>query len=344
MTWHLECNNKKLHNKLLAIKENTESAQPIRFRAPETFETHDFSKRDNLSLEELCVQQAKMLRTKYKNINLFYSGGCDSHYILKIFLDSKIKLDKIIMVKSGFKRADFEIDDYAVPFVKKLGIPYEIREPSMEYYKSYYLEAPNATMTQHEYWHHFRLNNHFENLSNTPVDTINLMGKEKSKLCMVNGKWYTYCMDVEVTPQPSQFNFFLEDPRIYAKQCHMLIDQIELHKDQRQYNQITHYDEHQDFWNISMGRYDTQDSFPLKSLEQNGFFNNKDQEAITAAQPNLVIAWKRRNRKLIEQYGDAWFNQGEPAMGTVGVFSDFYCLTENSRKTVDELYPDGFKL
>jgi len=43
----------------------------------------------------------------------------------------------------------------------------------------------------------------------------------------------------------------MDDPKIYAKQCHMLIDKIELHKNKSEYNSIT-YNANQDFWNTGM--------------------------------------------------------------------------------------------
>jgi len=344
MSWHLECNGKQFYDKLSAISENISSGSPIHFKTPSSYKNHDFSQRPKQTLEQLCVKKAKQLREKYEHINLFYSGGCDSHFILKIFLDNNIKIDNVIMVKSGFKRADFEIDDYALPFVRRLGIHYEVRQPDMEYYKKYYLETPNEKRTQHEHWHHFRLNNHFENVSKTLPNTVNVFGKEKPKLCYIDGNWYTYFLDVEVTAQPGQYNFYIEDPTIYSAQCHMLIEKIKIHKSSTEYNHITHYDKHQNFWNLSIGRYDTSEYFPLKILQENGSFNNKDQEAIQTAEPRLVIAWKKRNGRLIEQYGNQWFNQGEPALGTIGVFSDFFCLTKKNIKTVDDLYPDGFKI
>ncbi len=343
MTWHLECNNKKFHSKLDAIKENINTGQPINFVTPQSYLAHDFTTRNSQTLEELCVAQAYKLRSEYKNINLFYSGGCDSHYVLQTFIDNGIKIDKIIMVKSGFRSADFEINDYAWHYVKRTGIDYEIRQPTQDYYKSYYLETPMDTRTQNEYWHHFRLNNHFENLQDTPADTCNIFGKEKPRLCYVDGKWYTYFLDVSTTTQPGQMNFFMDDPMIYAKQCHMLVDKIKSNKNLSEYNFITHYNKHQEFWNIAIGRYSEGELFPLKDLQDFGFHNNKDRLAIQAAEPRLVTAWKRRNGKLIEQYGNKWFNQGDPALGTVGVFSKFFGLTKKEIKTVDELYPGGFK-
>ena len=40
---------------------------------------------------------------------------------------------------------------------------------------------------------------------------------------------------------------------------------------------------------------------------------------------------------------NTWWNNNKPELGTIGIFSEFFCLTKKSVKTVDELYPDGFK-
>jgi hypothetical protein len=247
------------------------------------------------------------------------------------------------MVKSGYRSADFEIEDYALPFVRKLGIPYEVRSPDQEYYEDYYLNDNLKFLTQNEFWHHFRLNNHFENVAKSPKHRVNIFGKEKPKLVFEQNKWYTYFLDVEVTHQLNQTNFFIDNPMLYAKQCHMLKKKIEKHRSPEEYNHITHYNENQDFWNQSIGRY-SEGTFPLKFLNKNGSYNTKDQLAVQSAEPRLVIAWKRRNGRIIKKYGADWFNSGDPSLGPIGVFSKFYCLTKKDTRTVDELYPEGFKI
>ena len=343
MSWHLECNGKIFYNKLKAIEENLKSDQAIQFHTTEIYDEFDFSREPEFSLEQLCKAEAIRLRDSNEELFLYYSGGSDSHYILKIFLDNDIKIDRIIMVKSGYRSADFEISDYALPFVKKSGINYEVCGPDQNYYHDFYRHKPLQFPTQNEYWHHFRLNNHFENLVEPPKHRVNIFGKEKPKLVFEQDKWFTYFMDVEITNQPNQHNFYIENPMIYSKQCHMLKNEIEKAKDPTEYNKITHFNENQDFWNRSIGRYD-KEIFPLKLLNENGCYSNKDYLAIQSAEPRLVIAWKRRNHKLVEQFGTQWFNNGDPRLGTIGVFSKFYCITQKDVKTVDDLYPDGFKV
>lgn len=340
VSWTLGCNNKNFHSKLEAIKEHNLSKQAITFDIPNEYYNYDCVEEPKESLQELCVKEAKHIREKYDKVNLFYSGGCDSHYILQTFLDNNIKLDKMIIVKSGFDKADFEIDQFALPFAKKTNIPIEVRCPDMNYYKKIY-ENKFVSRTQHDQWFHFRLNNDFENVKDTPDNEVNLFGKDKPKLINVENNWYTYFLDVDVTPQPKQYNFYLENPTIHFKQCHMLMRNIIQHKSQEQYNTITFFDEHQDFWNKSIGRYDVC-NFPMKLLQHEGYYNNKDQLAVAQAPLEIVKLWRERNKALVEQYGDAWFNRGDPSLGTVGVFSKFMCLTKKDTKNVDQLFPNGF--
>ena len=343
MTWQYICNNKTFINKLDVVKESKISKQKIDFVVPSAYDTYDFTVNPIESLEELCKQKALDIRTNNDKVVIWYSGGCDSHYVLDVFLKNNIHIDEIHMVKSGFTNADYEIDKYAWPFVKKLGIKTVIHEPTLEYYEKSYVGKQKQLGTANDYWHHFRLNNDFENLQNHATDKVaHIFGKEKPTLIFQDGKWYLYFLDVDVTPQPNQINFFSDDPAIHSKQCHMLISEIQMTKNQNDYNHVTWYSSDQDFWNKSIGRY-TNSTFPLKQMKEN-IYNNKDEEAIKQAPAYLVTAWKEKNKRLVEQFGKDSFNKGDPALGTIGVFSKFYCISERSTKTVDELFPDGFKI
>ena len=343
MSWHYICNNKKFVSKLEVLREHKKSKQAMQFCVPEAYENYDFTIPPKETLETLCKQKALDLRANNDKIVIWYSGGCDSHYVLDIFLKNNIKVDEIHMVKSGFSNADYEIEKYAIPFVKKLNIKTVVHEPTLDYYEKRYVENEKQLGTANEYWHHFRLNNDFENLQHHDTEGVaHIFGKEKPTLCFVDGKWYVYMLDVDVTPQPHQINFFSDDPIVHSKQCHMLIQEIHLMKNQSDYNKVTWYHEDQNFWNRSIGRYQNS-TFPLKEM-MDDTFNNKDAEAIKQAPSHIVDAWQNKNKTLIEELGADVFNNGDPAIGTIGIFSKFYCLSEKSVKTVDELFPDGFKI
>ena len=58
--------------------------------------------------------------------------------------------------------------------------------------------------------------------------------------------------------------------------------------------------------------------------------------------PKLITTWKKRLFELMDNQSP-WWNYGAPEYGAVNILSKFYCLTDNHNKTVDDLYPDGFK-
>jgi hypothetical protein len=86
------------------------------------------------SLLELYTERVRQLRTKYDYLVLMYSGGADSHNILKCFEHSDTKLDEIVsFVDSSYKSKDSKISSeiyrVAVPEVQQ----YQLRYPETEY-------------------------------------------------------------------------------------------------------------------------------------------------------------------------------------------------------------------
>jgi hypothetical protein len=74
--------------------------------------------------------------------------------------------------------------------------------------------------------------------------------------------------------------------------------------------------------------------------------NNKERHALTWCKdhcPDILQAWYENVEQLKDITNNTWWNDGHPEMGSVGVFTDFYCLTRKGTKTVDQLFPDGFK-
>ena len=359
MGWHYTCNGKKFIGKIQAVKESHQSGQMINFVGPDSFSTHDWSIDSAESLDTLLKLYATKIRDENKKIRVWYSGGCDSHVMLDSFLRNKIHIDEIVCVKSGVKPADFEIDNYALPYLDKIRhtIPntdINVVSHSYDFYKQFYSDDswPDKFLSLRPTVQHFHFR--FSNTNFVKFDTlnneyVNVWGKDKPRLKYVDGKWYTYFFDVDIEPCPNQINFFSDDPVIHAKQCHMVIKQIENNYETKDYNQITDYSTYQDQWNKMLGRYE-QTVFPLKDLEQDTIseytvYTGKEKKALeymNAHYPETVHGWAKGLKKLSTIADGKWWNNGKPEMGTIGIFEKFYCLTEKSTKTVDELYPDGF--
>ena len=66
-------------------------------------------------------------------------------------------------------------------------------------------------------------------------------------------------------------------------------------------------------------------------------------ESVVLKNKDLLYLWQSNLQDLAKYTGNHWWNQGSPELGTIGILSKFYCLTKNQTKTVDELYPNGFK-
>ena len=57
---------------------------------------------------------------------------------------------------------------------------------------------------------------------------------------------------------------------------------------------------------------------------------------------HLIDNFRQGVLDFTSDVGTQFFNYGDPLLGTVGVFSKFYCLDKPEVLTVDELYPGGW--
>ena len=368
MSWHYTCNNKTFFNKFDSIKEFVDSNKPIYYHEPLLYENYPMHIEPGASWQELCKNYALKIRDEYDYIRIWYSGGCDSQTVLDSFIQNNIYVDEIICNKCGIKEADFELDQYAIPYLTKIKhlIPntkINISTVSSKEYESFYNKPywyeELAIKRANEHFH-FRMNNMNESYERYKQvgKTANITGKEKPQLVYNKGRWYTYFLDINMEQQPTQVNFFVDNPEIHAKQCHMLLKAIKKNIPFDDFNRVTNYSKYQEFWNKHSGRFTIGTLFPKKNinleneklqLNKNDIYYRTNKEKIALkvmlnARPELVKKWKSKLDDFAELANGKWFNNGRPEMGTVGVFSKFYCLDMNDVKTVDDLYPNGFFL
>ena len=359
--WFYTCNNKTFDFKFLAIDEHLKTKQPIHFHAPEEYNTFDFSIEPNETWATLLKNEAIKLRETYQFIKLWYSGGADSHLILTTFIENNIHIDEICCMKSGFENADYEISNYAEPFLKTIQkqIPktkINIINPTILDYENYYNKKFTKNSSGCSY-HCFRLIYHDELIKdyNQKEGLINIFGADAPIILQKNNNWYTYWLDGNIEPNINKYNFFANNPTIHSKQCHMLLKLCDLNKDSN--NNFYGDKKEQEFFRRATGRL--KKSMPYKKTyygeNKNNYLtldnkkiyysNDKEKFAIQTAikkYPNLINAWKNKLLELMD-IQSPWWNYGIPEYGTLNIFSKFYCLTDNHNKTVDDLYPDGFK-
>jgi hypothetical protein len=96
----------------------------------------DWTTEPEENIYELYAERARQLRGKYDYLVLLYSGGIDSHTVLKSFLDNNLRLDEIctftnakVENKSG--KFNQEVFNAAIPFIetldlKKLGTKFRL--------------------------------------------------------------------------------------------------------------------------------------------------------------------------------------------------------------------------
>lgn len=362
MMFYYQVGDQKYFNKLQAIQHNLKTAQPIRLITP--YEDDDFSSEPEHSLDELILKHLKELRDSFKTIKLYYSGGSDSHLLLDSCIRNKIKIDEIVCLKSGIPTADFEIENYAEPTLKKARsfLPHTkitIKTPSLNDYVEYFKKGitPQKISTGavgiHNY---FRLHWPLDFYGEPPMDDVlHIRGLEKPKIIKHGNDYYTYFLDVDLELHANNYQFFSANKLIQIKQSHMFLKTFKGLKLKNEHD-VWNYE---NIWNESIGRNIENVHLPVKRLfigmsnnyvTFKGFklyyHNQKEQLALRWAlenRPDLLQAWYENLEQLKDITQNQWWNDGHPEMGSIGVFSDFYCLTQKSTKTVDQLFPDGFK-
>jgi len=355
MRWHHKVGGKKFDNKLLAIRESNSTKNPIFFNTPEAYNNFDFSIEPMQDLAVLLKQEAEKIRDTYKKVRIYYSGGSDSHLMLNTFINNKIDFDEVICLKSGISSADYEIDRYAIPQLKSLNVPsnkVKINVPTLERYENYYDGDIDSKIQKGMYTNntHFRLIAQDELFSDQNYDpeTANLRGFDKPKIIQVQDKWYTYFLDVSIETFPHTLNFFSDNPLIHSKQAHLFQQAVHSVNESNIWS-------NQEIWNKSTGRqniiektlyHDRDDCFFDIGKNKIYYANLKEKEALQWALENKLPAlpkWIGRLQELKDYTNNTWWNKGHPELATVGIFSKFYGLSTKDTKTVDQLFPEGFK-
>jgi hypothetical protein len=91
-----KCNGKPFYSKLEAILESNKTGKQIHWDFYDSvFDKYNWESPSTLDIDQLYKMRAEQLRSQYDHLVLFYSGGVDSGYILKTFLENDIKIDEI---------------------------------------------------------------------------------------------------------------------------------------------------------------------------------------------------------------------------------------------------------
>ena len=110
--------------------------KPVLFNDPNWVSNIDWTFEPLESWDSLCKERALQLKDELGEIILAFSGGSDSTLILNTFLKHNIPIDEVVMCRGdpypGFNYSSigcvnpaFEIDNYAIPYIKQMQNEYK---------------------------------------------------------------------------------------------------------------------------------------------------------------------------------------------------------------------------
>jgi hypothetical protein len=264
---HWEVGQHRYVNQFQAWLAATQLGQVPKFNLFEqAFDQVDWSQDPAESWDQLVKARCLQLRHKYKNLILLYSGGRDSHHILRSFAKYNIPIDELILVhwplnpirshdytswirpmaerykhhNSRVKITTLEIglDDYKKWFVE------DWSEQSVAILDGLFQPSDFTWMVQQKY-----KSPH----SNTGV----MCGLEKPEIVLKNNKLYSTLGDrcflfYFNSLQIIEFFYITPDlPELHVKQSRMIVDHLTVHYPEAdskfitefQYPRGDHYDE-----------------------------------------------------------------------------------------------------
>ena len=112
MYWFSKKLNKKYYFKHQALLED----QNMEFHMGPLYDNYDWTVEPTDSWKQVLKSHALKLREKYKYLRLWYSGGSDSQTVLNTFVDNKIHLDEIAIVRLS-PIHNFNHDSIALNFI-----------------------------------------------------------------------------------------------------------------------------------------------------------------------------------------------------------------------------------
>jgi hypothetical protein len=349
----------------------------------EAFDQVDWLVEPSTTLQELYRIRAQQIRERYDYIRLEVSGGGDSSTVVYSFIKNNIHLDEVVFryPKAGEKNVT---DD---PFnTKPENTLSEWRYAAKPLLDWIAVHSPSTKITVHDYsidmlnskhdesWvydtrdyfqpgHPFKftvdaVDDHKETL-NQGKSICLLWGIDKPKICIKDGHWYLYFMDIQAnsanpnvgdyTNVTNEYFYWSPDlPELLAKQAHLIKNWFNLQSNQ--------YLQHLVRWpNYSFSQRTTFEQIikPLiypdydhttfqTSKPTNSFYNEMDYWFYTNFQDTHAYnVWKAGLAFLVDNIDLKYFNKelGKP-VGFVGFLSPFYKIgTANYQSTgANEFY------
>ena len=216
-------------NKIEALAESKRTNKPCQWVFNnDILDKFDWTTPPTLSLKEVYKNRALQLREKYDYIVLNYSGGADSHNVLKAFLENNIKLDEIC-VRNPWKRTEkvFEVTTNrdagnhmsewyltALPdiqYIKKnhpeIHIElYDHSDDQIDFWTSsdaennpWFLKGPGAQLSPSHAMRWKALDIYKRKFNDKGVKGCQLYGVDKPRMCYTGGNFFVFYLDAMVS-------------------------------------------------------------------------------------------------------------------------------------------------
>ena len=368
-SWKWTCNGLTFDIKWQAIREQNRSGQPILLESPREYDSYPMHQEPKEAWDELLRERAQSIRDQSKRVNIMLSGGRDSTKVVDTFVSNGIFIDEITCIKHGIPEADHEVDNVAQPYLAGLDLDPRTRvnviTRSIQDYKRHYADPYWIEKETRGLLMQFRLTNLSENLcyDNSDSGTAWVSGKEKPTLGFKNGTWYFYFLDHNIEPNQSTYDnavfFYSGSAKVHAKQAHMLKNYITKTLPLEQYETpaaIKSIDQNHIYLGCGRIAGSTEFFIPksrdiLEVRDHGGdllrVFGQKEHRALTSILKDndlthLVKNFRKGILDLVDDIGTGRFNDNDPQLGTVGVFSKFYGLDAPETLDMHDLFPNGW--
>jgi hypothetical protein len=168
------------------------------------------------SIQEIKVARARQIREKYGYLVLFWSGGTDSHTILKTFVENGIKLDRIVyslngkwssirhtefrdILRPGLKeylhRHNYEVE------IELVDLPEHLEEHALGY--KHYKDGAYPRVTPNSFF--FGIQNDDFGFRHYPPDSVVIIGTEKPTVTVHQNFWCWKALDQNFATQEANF-------------------------------------------------------------------------------------------------------------------------------------------
>lgn len=258
-------NNKKTYSKIEAIQWNKTNDLKWIFNE-DVFDLYDWKVEPKTNLSDLYKLRCKQIRQQYDYVVLMYSGGSDSHNILKHWIESGIKIDEIATWNynkaTSFKTNIWldEIEKTALPTISELQKQNNFKfrhfdasdiflKPFIKYKTNYEYYINNFLIPLSSMISFFREEiEDYKNIINSGKKLCFVWGHDKPHIYYDGEKYYTQfadTIDSVVSPYVQQnykngwydelFYYTPDLPEMMIKQLHIVKNFINLVDDEKYY-------------------------------------------------------------------------------------------------------------